>query len=42
VPVVDETGRMIGIVSHTDILQVFEDAESRLEDSLDEGDAQAG
>lgn len=41
VPVVDEAGRMIGIVSHTDILQVFEDAELKLEESLDEGDAQA-
>ena len=38
VPVVDESGRLIGIVSHTDVLQVFEEAELKLEESLEEGD----
>lgn len=40
VPVVDQAGRMVGIVSHTDILQVLEDAELKLEEALDEGEAQ--
>jgi CBS-domain-containing membrane protein len=38
IPVVDEAGRMVGIVSHTDVLQVFEDAELKLEESLEQGD----
>ncbi len=35
-PVVDEDGKMIGIISRTDILRVFEDLEVQMEQSLDE------
>ena len=38
VPVVDEAGRMVGIVSHTNVLQVFEEADLKLEESLEEGE----
>lgn len=38
-PVVDESGRMIGIISRTDILSVIEEMELRLES---EGDAAQG
>ena len=38
VPVVDESGRMVGIVSHTNVLQVFEEADLKLEESLEEGE----
>lgn len=37
-PVVDEDGRLIGIISRTDILRVFEDADLQLEESLEEGE----
>ena len=38
VPVVDESGRMVGIVSHTNVLQVFEEADLKLEESLEAGE----
>ena len=41
VPVVDESGRMVGIVSHTNVLQVFEEADLKLEESLEEGEEKA-
>ena len=37
-PVVDDSGRMIGIISRTDILSVIEDLELQLEEEADEGD----
>lgn len=36
-PVVDEDGAMIGIISRTDILRVFEDLEVQMEQALEEG-----
>ena len=41
-PVVDESGKMIGIISRTDILRVFEDLELQLEEELQEGEEAAG
>jgi CBS domain-containing protein len=40
-PVVDEGGKMIGIISRTDILRVFEDLDLQLEAELEEGDEEA-
>jgi CBS domain-containing protein len=37
-PVVDETGKMIGIVSRTDVLAIFEELDMQLEKSLEEGE----
>jgi len=37
-PVVSEDGRLIGIISRTDILRVFEEADLRLEESLKAGE----
>ena len=37
-PVVDENGHMIGIISRTDILRVLEDLEMQLEDEANKGD----
>lgn len=37
-PVVDENGHMIGIISRTDILRVIEELELQLENEADEGD----
>ncbi|HRX04063.1 MAG: CBS domain-containing protein [Anaerolineae bacterium] len=39
-PVVDESGRMIGVVSRTDVLGVFEELDMRLEEELEEGDVE--
>ncbi len=39
-PVVDEEGRIIGIVSRTDVLAVFEELDLKLEAELAEGDAE--
>ncbi len=39
-PVVDASGRMIGIVSRTDVLAVFEDIDVQLEEEMEEGDAE--
>lgn len=39
-PVVDESGRMIGIVSRTDVLAVFEELDMQLEEELEEGEAE--
>lgn len=40
-PVVDESGRMIGIISRTDILRVFEDLELQMEEELEQGETPA-
>ena len=37
-PVVDEDGHMVGIISRTDILRVIEELELHLEDEADESD----
>lgn len=37
-PVVNAEGRLVGIISRTDILRVFEEAELRLEESLKAGE----
>ena len=37
-PVVDDSGRMIGIVSRTDVLAVFEELDMQLEEEMEEGD----
>lgn len=39
-PVVDESGRMIGIVSRTDVLAVFEELDMQLEEELEEGEVE--
>ena len=39
-PVVDASGQMIGIVSRTDVLAVFEELDLQLEEELEEGDAE--
>ena len=39
-PVVDESGRMIGVVSRTDVLGVFEELDMRLEEELEEVDVE--
>ncbi|HSN74706.1 MAG TPA: CBS domain-containing protein [Anaerolineae bacterium] len=36
-PVVDDSGQMVGIISRTDVLRVLEDLEMQLEDEADEG-----
>lgn len=37
-PVVDETGKMVGIISRTDLLRVFEELELQLEQEQAEGE----
>ena len=39
-PVVNDSGVMIGIVSRTDVLAVFENLDVQLEEELEEGDAE--